>query len=98
MILLEGCGGVRIVFYRRSHGRFRGAECIGIERRQGVPVLSRGNGPASGRPVPGVAAGITRLMTTWQLDRQRLASITAITARGIPIAGISTSPESSAAG
>jgi hypothetical protein len=39
----------RIVLYRRLWGRFRGAECIGIERRRGAPVIAGGNEPASAR-------------------------------------------------
>ncbi len=79
----------RIVLYRRWHGRFRGVERIGIERRQGASVLSRGNEPGSGCPVPGVAAGTTRLINTWQLDRQRLAAVTAVVAPGTRITDFS---------
>lgn len=88
----------RIVLYRRLRGRFRGVERIGIERRRGAPVLSRGNEPASGCPVPGVAAGTTRLINTWQLDRQRLAGVVKVFAPGIRIADFSTGLEPSAAG
>jgi hypothetical protein len=76
----------------------RGVEYIGIERSQKASALSRGNESASGCPVPGVAAGTTRLITTWQLDRQRLAAVTAAVAPGIRIADFSTGPEPRAAG
>jgi hypothetical protein len=88
----------KIVLYRRLRGRFRGVECIGIERSQKAPALSRGNEPASGCPVPGVAAGTIRLITTWQLDRQRLTAITAAVAPGVRIADFGTGPEPRAAG
>jgi hypothetical protein len=80
----------RIILYRRLRGRFRGVERVGVERRRGAPVLSRGNGPASGCPVPGVAVGASRLINTWQLDRQRLAAVAAVVAPGIRIADFST--------
>jgi hypothetical protein len=88
----------RIVLYRRLRGRVRVVECIGIERRQSAPVLSHGNEPASGCPVPGVIAGATRPMTTWQLDRHRLAAVIAVVAPGIPIVGISTDRDQDTAG
>lgn len=80
----------RIVLYRRLRGRLRGAAYIGIERRQGAPVLSHGNESAPGCPVPGIVAWATRPMTTWQLDRHRLAAVIAVVAPGIPISDVST--------
>jgi hypothetical protein len=59
--------------------------CIGIQRRQDAPALSRGNKPAPRCPVPGVAAGAVRPVTAWRLDRDRLAALTAAVAPGIPI-------------
>jgi hypothetical protein len=88
----------RIVLYRRLRGRFRGAECIGIERRREAPVIAGGNEPASGCPAPGVAAGATRLTTTWQLNRQRLAAVIAVVAPGIPIADVGTGRDPNTAG
>jgi hypothetical protein len=82
----------RIVLYRRLRGQLRGVERIGIERRPEAPALRHGNEPAPGCPVPGVAAGATRLITTWQLDRQRLAAATTVVAPGIRIADFSTGP------
>jgi hypothetical protein len=67
--------------------------CIGIRRRQGAPALSRGNRPARRCPVPGVAAGAVRPVTAWQLDRDRLAALTAAVAPGIPIIDASTGPD-----
>jgi hypothetical protein len=87
-----------IVLHPRLRGRFRGAQCIGVERRRGAPVIAGGNQPASGCPVPGVAAGATRLMTTWQLNRQRLAAVIAVVAPGIPIADVGTGRDPHTAG
>ena len=66
--------------------------CIGIQRRQGAPALSRGNKPARRCPVPGVAAGAARPITAWRLDRDRLAALTAAVAPGIPIIDAGTGP------
>ena len=54
--------------------------CIGIQRRHGVPALSRGNKPARRCPEPGVAAGAARPVTAWRLDRDRLAAVVAAAA------------------
>lgn len=67
--------------------------CIGIQRRQDAPALSRGNKPARRCPVPGVAAGTVRPVTAWRLDRDRLAALTAAAAPGIPIIDASTGPD-----
>jgi hypothetical protein len=66
--------------------------CIGIQRREGAPALSRGNTPARRCPLPGVAAGAVRPVTAWRLDRDRLAALTAAAASGIPIIDASTGP------
>lgn len=71
--------------YPRGRGRYSQARCIGIRRRAGAPALSWGNEQAPGCPVPGVAAAVTRRITAWQLDRGRLADVTAAVAPGIPI-------------
>ena len=79
----------RIVLYRR----LRTVPWGRVHRNRapsGGPVIAGGNEPASGCPVPGVAAGATRLMTTWQLNRQRLAAVIAVVAPGIPIADVGT--------
>ena len=72
--------------------------CIGIQRRQGAPALSRGNNPARRCPVPGVAAGAVRPVTAWRLDRDRLAALTAAAAPGIPIIDAGTGPNQGVAG
>jgi hypothetical protein len=87
--------------YPRARGRHALVRCIGIRRRQGAPALPRGNEPDPSRPVPGVAAGATRRITTWRLDRERLAAIIAAVAPGIPVidassAGPNPSSEASA--
>jgi hypothetical protein len=41
------------------------------------------------------AAGATRPITTWRLDRDRLAALTAAVAPGIPIVDASTDPDPS---
>ena len=61
------------------------AECIGVLRREGAPALPYGNKQAPGCPVPGVAAGATRRVTHWRLDRDRLAAVTAAVAPGIAV-------------
>ncbi len=63
---------------------------IGVQRREGAPDLPRDNEQAPGCPVPGVAAGATRGITGWRLDRERLAAVTAAVAPGIPIVDAST--------
>jgi len=76
----------------RGQGRSAQVQCIGIKRRQGAAALSRGNEQAPGCPVPGVAAGATRRITGWLLDRERLAAVTALAAPGISIVDASAGP------
>ena len=71
--------------YLRGQGRYAQVRCIGIKRREGVAALSQGNEDVPRCPVPGVAAGATRRVTGWRLDRERLAVVTALAAPGIPI-------------
>jgi hypothetical protein len=61
------------------------AQYIGIQRRDGAPALPRGNKQAPWCPLPGVAAGATRQIKRWRLDRDRLAAVTAAVAPGIPV-------------
>jgi hypothetical protein len=61
------------------------AECIGVQRREGALALPCGNEQAPGCPVPGVAAGATRRIKNWRLDRERLAAVTAAVAPAIPV-------------
>jgi len=72
--------------------RLQDDPCIGIQRRQGAPALSRGNKAACRCPVPGVAAGAVRPITAWRLDRDRLAALTAAVAPGIHIIDAGTGP------
>ncbi len=72
-----------LILYRAGSGR-KAVECVGVQRRQGAPALPYGNKPAPGCPVGGVAAGASRRMTYWRLDRERLAAVTAAVAPGIP--------------
>jgi hypothetical protein len=60
-------------------------EYIGVQRRDGALALPYGNEQAPGCPVPGVAAGATRQIKRWRLDRERLAAVTAAVAPGIPV-------------
>jgi hypothetical protein len=72
--------------------RYAEARCIGVRRRKGAPALAQGNEQAPGCPVPGVATGVTRKIIDWHLDRERLATVTAAWAPGIPIIDASTGP------
>jgi hypothetical protein len=83
-----------IILYQGPGPRWgdRDVQCIGIQRRQGSPALPWGNEPASGCPVPGVAAGAARRIGTWRLDRERLAAVTAAVAPGMPIIEAGTGP------
>ena len=78
--------------YPRGQGRYARVQCVGIQRRDGAPALSWGNEQAPSCPAPGVAAGATRRVTGWRLDRERLAAVTAVVASGIPIIDASTGP------
>jgi hypothetical protein len=84
----------QIILYRHKRGGvvLREDPCIGIRRREGAPPLPRGNEQAPGCPVPGVAAGASRKVTGWRLDRERLAAVTAAVAPGIPIMDAGTAP------
>jgi hypothetical protein len=83
----------RIILYRahlRGPRGYAAADWIGIQRRAGAPDLPQGNERAPGCPVPGVAAGVTRRITGWRLDRERLTAVTAAVAPGIPIVDAGT--------
>ena len=73
-----------------GRGRYGQAECIGIRRRDGAPPLAKGNEQAPHCPVPGVAAGATRRIAGWRLDRDRLAAVTAAVAPGISVVETNT--------
>jgi hypothetical protein len=66
--------------------------CLGIRRREGAPALPSGNEQAPFCPVPGVAAGATRPVKGWRLDRERLAAMTAAVAPGILIVEVGPGP------
>lgn len=66
---------------------------IGVQRRDGAPALPRGNKQAPWCPVPGVAAGATRPIKNWRLDRERLAAVTAAVAPGIFVIDASNDPD-----
>ena len=67
-------------------------EYIGVQRRDGAQALPYGNEQAPGCPVPGVAAGATRPVKGWRLDRERLAAMTAAVAPGILIVEVGPGP------
>jgi len=68
-------------------------QCIGVQRREGAPVLPRGNKQAPWCPVPGVAAGATRPIKNWRLDREQVAAVTAAVAPGIPVIDARNDPD-----
>jgi hypothetical protein len=84
----------RIILYRGPGSRLseKDVPCIGIQRRAGAPALPWGNTPATGCPAPGVAAGTSRPITAWRLNRERLAAVTLAVAPGIPIIDASAGP------
>ena len=85
----------RIVLYP-VHPRGRGGravvQCIGVQRRATAAPLRWGNEQAPGCPVPRVPAWATRMIIGWQLDRSRLAAVTAVVAPDVPILDTSTDP------
>lgn len=58
---------------------------IGIQRRTDAPELSAGDRPAPGCPLPRVTTAATRPLNGWRLDRDRLASVIAMVAPGVPV-------------
>jgi hypothetical protein len=68
-------------------------EYIGVQSRDGAPALARGNKQAPWCPVPGVAAGATRPIKNWRLDRERLAAVTAAVAPDIPVIDARNDPD-----
>jgi hypothetical protein len=68
-------------------------EYIGVQHRDGAPALARGNKQAPWCPIPGVAAGATRPIKNWRLDRERLAAVTAAVAPDIPVIDARNDPD-----
>lgn len=87
-----------IIYPRPGYPADGRAQCIGIQRRPTAPDLSEDNEPTPGCPVPRVITGTTRSITGWQLDRDRLAAVTASVAPGVPIIDTSTGPSPSIEG
>jgi hypothetical protein len=91
----------RIVLYPRRKAAGFGdylwasgeVEYIGVQRRDGAPALARGSKQAPWCPVPGVAAGATRPIKNWRLDRERLAAVTAAVAPDIPVIDARNDPD-----
>ena len=89
----------RIVLYSGPKAREPGAkdrQWIGIQRRPGASRLPHGNGPAWRCPVPGLAEGATRQVVAWRLDRERLTTLTAAVAPGIPVINVDSDAEGAA--
>jgi hypothetical protein len=78
--------------YPHGRGGYAEVQCIGIQRRDGAAALPQGNEQDPHCPAPGVATGVTRRISGWRLDRERLAAVTAAVAPGIHIIDASTSP------
>jgi hypothetical protein len=64
--------------------------CIAVQQRQESAAVP-GNDQAAGCPVPG-AAGTTRRVSGWRLDRERLAAVAAAVAPAVPIVDASPGP------
>jgi len=91
----------RIIFYLAGPGGQDAndqVQWLGVQRRERSPALPEGNEQAPGCPVPRVAAGATRRVSGWRLDRDRLAAVAAAVAPGVPIADAVTGPSLGAAG
>jgi hypothetical protein len=71
----------QIIIYRAGPGRLG----VGVRRRASAPPLPQGNGPARRCPLPGVAEGATRQTVGWRLDRERLTTLVAAVAPGVPV-------------
>ena len=73
-----------LIFYPGPTSSGDQAPYLGVQRRDGAPALPSGNKQAPGCTVPGVAAGATRRIKSWRLDRDRLAALTAAVAPASP--------------
>ena len=81
-----------------AQGRDGQVQCIGVQRREGSPAVPGGEEQAPGCPVPGVAAGASRKITGWRLDRECFAAVTAAVAPGIPVVEAGAGPSLSVEG
>ena len=91
----------KIIFYPAGPGEQDAndqVQCLGVQRRDRSPALPERNEQAPGCPVPRVAAGATRRLSGWRLDRDRLAAVAAAVAPGVPIVDATTGPSLGAAG
>jgi hypothetical protein len=91
----------KIVLYRihpRGQPGHATVQCIGVQRQPEAEPLLWGNEQAPGCPVPRVATWATRKITSWRLDRDRLATVTSAVAPGIPIVDTSADDSVSAEG
>lgn len=86
----------RIVIYQA--GGTSGRLCVGVQRRPGAPSLPWGNEPAPRCPLPGVDEGATRQANAWRLDRERLTTLIAAVAPGIPVIDVSRDAAEAAIG
>lgn len=75
----------RIVLRPEGHGGCAQVRWVAVQRREGALVLAQGGELAPGYPVPGGAAEITRPITGWRLNRERLAAVIAAVAPAVPI-------------
>ena len=85
----------KIILYRARPGGQAPEDrvpCIAVQQREGPAAVAGSNEQAAGCPVPGVAAGTTRRVTGWRLDRERLAAVAAAVAPGVPIVDASAGP------
>ncbi len=94
-VFIPWANAEKIILYPARPGG-RGPEdripCIGVQQREGSAAVPGGNEQAAGCPVPGVAAGATRRVTGWRLDRERLAAVAAAVAPVVPIVDASAGP------
>jgi hypothetical protein len=83
----------KIILYRGYTSSGDPVPCIGVQRREGAAALPYGNEQAPWCPVSGVAAGATRPIKSWRLDREQLAAVIAAVAPGIPVIEAGNDPD-----
>jgi hypothetical protein len=82
----------KIILYPGNTSSGGQAQYVGVQRREGAPPLPYGNEQVPWCPAPGVAAGASRRIKGWGLDREQLAAVTAAVAPGIPVIGAGNDP------